>query len=99
VTISGSPVRPEELKQSQYFDALETIKEEEIDETDANDDVSTFRFRKKARPTTAPTIGLTLKMLRTLAMKKRIVGNEKGFENIRFQRQILRTVLSVASRR
>ncbi len=43
MTISGSPVRPEELKQSQYFDALETIKEEEIDETDANDDVSTFR--------------------------------------------------------
>ncbi len=32
-TILGSPVRPEDLKQSQYFDALETIKEE-IDETD-----------------------------------------------------------------
>jgi hypothetical protein len=26
---SGSPVRPEDMKQSQYFDALETIKEED----------------------------------------------------------------------
>ena len=31
--IAGSPVRPEDLKQSQYFDALETIREE-IDEVD-----------------------------------------------------------------
>ena len=29
----GSPVRPEDLKQSQYFDAMETIREE-IDEID-----------------------------------------------------------------
>ncbi len=43
MTIAGSPVRPEELKQSQYFDALETIKEEEVDETDANDGVSAFQ--------------------------------------------------------
>ncbi len=34
------PVTSEELRQSQYFDALETIKEEEPDETDHPDDLS-----------------------------------------------------------
>lgn len=31
---SGSPARESDLKQSQYFDALETIKEELEEETD-----------------------------------------------------------------
>ena len=38
--IPGSPVRPEELRQSQYFDALETIREEEHEETDQPDNLS-----------------------------------------------------------
>ena len=39
-TNPGSPVRPEDLRQSQYFDALETIREEEAEEADQPDNAS-----------------------------------------------------------
>ena len=43
----GSPVRPEELRQSQYFDALETIREEEAEEADLPDDASVVSERRQ----------------------------------------------------